>query len=61
LAARQCYFYRVLSPSRTTLSIIRHSDGNWGIGELEASCNRPADLATREFVKDWLEPHRLGV
>jgi hypothetical protein len=61
VAARQCYIYRVLSPSRATLSIIRHSDGNWGIGELEASCNRPTDLATREFVKAWLEPHRLGV
>lgn len=61
VAAGQCYIYRVLHPSRATLSITRRSDGNWGIGELEASCNRPAGHATRVFVEAWLEPHRLGV
>ena len=58
--AGQCFIYSVRHPSRATLSITRRSDGNWGIGELEASCNRPVDSATREFVKAWLEPHRLG-
>ena len=53
--------YRVLHPGRATLCIRRQADGNWGVSELEASCNRKADPATREFVNAWLEPYRLGV
>jgi len=55
------YVYRVLHPSRATLSISRQSDGNWAIGELEASCNRPVDSATRVFVNGWLEQFRFGL
>ncbi|QTN31212.1 PcfJ domain-containing protein [Akkermansiaceae bacterium] len=57
----ECYIYRVLHPSRATLCIRRLSDGNWGISELEASCNRKVDAETRKFVEQWLEPYRLGV
>lgn len=55
-----CYAYRVLPPSRATLSIRRIYDGNWGIAELEAFCNREVPPATRAFVKEWLEPYRIG-
>ena len=55
------YVYRVLHPSRATLSISRQSDGNWAIGELEASCNRPVNSATRGFVNGWLEQYKLGL
>jgi hypothetical protein len=61
VVAGNCYIYRVLHPSRATLCIRRQADGNWGISELEASCNRKADMATRDFVNEWLEPYRLGV
>jgi hypothetical protein len=61
VVARSCYIYKVLYPSRATLCIRRFSDGNWGVSELEASCNRKVDPATLEFVNQWLEPHRLGV
>lgn len=61
VVAGSCYIYKVLYPSRATLCIRRQSDGNWGVSELEASCNRKVDTATREFVNQWLEPHRLGV
>jgi hypothetical protein len=61
VAAGKCFIYRVLHPSRATLCIRRQSDGNWGISELEASCNRKADHATHEFVKQWLEPYRIGI
>ena len=57
----ECYIYRVLHPSRATLCIRRQSDGNWGISELEASCNRKVGAETRKFVEQWLEPYRLGV
>jgi hypothetical protein len=55
-----CYVYKVLHPSRATLSIRRIYDGNWGIAELEASCNREVPPATRAFVEEWLEPYRIG-
>jgi hypothetical protein len=61
MVAGDCYIYRVLHPSRATLCIRRQSDGNWGISELEASCNRKVDPATRDFVKEWLEPYRVGI
>ena len=61
VVAGSCYIYRVLHPSRATLCIRRQADGNWGISELEASCNRKVDPATREFVNQWLEPYRLGI
>jgi hypothetical protein len=61
VVAGRCYIYRVLHPSRATLSISRIYDGNWGIRELEASCNREVPPATRAFVKEWLEPYRIGV
>ena len=61
VAAGKCYIYRVLHPSRATLCIRRQSDGNWGISELEASCNRTAGKVTRDFVNEWLEPFQLGI
>jgi len=61
VAAGHCYIYQVLHPARATLSISRGPDGNWGIDELEASCNRAVDQATRDLVNAWLEPYRMGV
>lgn len=61
VAAGKCFIYRVLYPSRATLCIRRQSDGNWGIAELEASCNRKVESATQDFVKQWLEPYRIGI
>ncbi len=61
VVAGNCLIYRVLYPKRATLCIRRGPSGNWRISELEASCNRDVDSATREFVKQWLEPYRLGV
>jgi PcfJ-like protein len=61
VAAGNYYIYRVLHPNRATLCIERQSDGNWGIAELEASCNRKIDQATREFVSGWIEPYRMGI
>ncbi len=61
VADKKCYIYRVLHPCRATLCIRPQTDGNWGISQIEASCNRPVDGATREFVQQWLEPYRLGI
>jgi len=61
VVAGNCYIYRVLHLCRATLCIRRQSDGNWGISELEVSCNRKADAITREYVNAWLEPYRLGI
>jgi len=48
------YIYRVLRPQRATLSIERGFDGNWEIGELLQSHNRPVSAETREAVESWL-------
>jgi hypothetical protein len=47
------YVYRVLAPTRATLSIVRR-DGRWGIDQLEAAANEPVPCATREAVLEWL-------
>ena len=59
--AGECYIYRVLHPSRATLSVSRQFDGSWKISELKASCNRPVDVATRAFVNEWLGRYRMGI
>jgi hypothetical protein len=58
--AGEYYIYRVLHPSRATLSVSLQSDGNWQISELELSCNRPVNGATRAFVNQWLDGYRVG-
>lgn len=58
--AGECYIYRVLHPSRATLSVSLQSDGNWEIEELKASSNRPVDAATRTFANEWLDQYRMG-
>lgn len=58
--AGECFIYRVLHPSRATLSVSLQSDGNWEIGELKASSNRPVEVATRAFVNEWLDQYRMG-
>lgn len=61
VAERKCYIYKVLHPQRATLCIRPQPDGNWGLSELEVSCNRKADRATFAFVRDWLEPYEIGI
>jgi hypothetical protein len=51
----------VLHLSRATLSIRRMHDGNWGISELKASCNKDVPPETREFVNEWLQPYWFGI
>lgn len=47
------YVYRVLSPERSTLSIVKKKQG-WEIGELEAKYNTAASKETEASVKTWL-------
>ena len=57
----RCYIYRVTAPERATLSVIRTAGGEWIIGELFASCNRPVRPETKETVNDWLAGEQLGI
>ena len=61
VVVRDCYIYKVLHPSRATLSISLQNDGSWGISELKGACNAAVDGATRDFVNDWLDLYRLGI
>jgi hypothetical protein len=61
VAEKKCYIYRVLYPDRATLCIRPQPDGNWGISEIEASCNRKAHRTVVIFVREWLEPYQIGL
>ena len=49
--------YRVLQPERATLRIEMGPDALWKIGELKASCNRPAGASTHARIQTWLDAH----
>jgi hypothetical protein len=53
------YIYRVLKPTRATLSIVRGSDGQWQRGELLAADNDPVDARTERAVHRWLACHAI--
>ncbi|MCF7985008.1 MAG: PcfJ domain-containing protein [Thiohalocapsa sp.] len=59
VAEGNTYIYRVLSPQRATLSIVRVTGGDWQIGELLQACNVPVARATRQAVADWLETYSV--
>lgn len=53
------FIYRVLSPQRATLSIIRKEAGSdWEIGELETKFNTEVSSETEELVQSWLDRHQ---
>jgi hypothetical protein len=56
-----CYFYRVMSPQRATLSIEKGPDGWWTIQQLYLSCNRPASPPTWKVVQNWLARFSLSI
>ncbi len=53
--------YRVLSPERATLSIVRGPDGFWRRSELKAARNREVSALTRAVVDDWLKQYSYSV
>ncbi len=53
IANGELYIYRILTPERATLSIVKKKNG-WEIGELEIKNNSPAGRQTEVFVKRWL-------
>jgi len=54
------FVYRVLSPERATLSIVRVAEGQWKIGELELKFNAPVSPDTEDFIESWIERHRIS-
>jgi hypothetical protein len=56
---RRLFIYRVLAPSRATLSIVRRS-GAWTIDRLLGANNQPVPVATRQAVEAWLKSATLA-
>ncbi len=56
---RRLFLYRVLAPTRATLSIIRRS-GAWTIDRLLGAGNQPVPSATRRVVETWLKGAALA-
>jgi hypothetical protein len=59
--AGRLFLYRVFSPERATLSIVKGAGGEWQIGELKATCNKEVSAKTRQAVEDWLSGMRMGI
>lgn len=57
--AGTCFVYRVLAPTRSTLTLVRRR-GLWTLGDLLAARNRPVSLATENAVDLWLHRSRSG-
>ena len=53
------FIYRVFSPERATLSIVRGEDGTWERGELQAAGNTPVSPKTIRVVDAWLEKYSM--
>ena len=51
------YIYKVWSPERATLSLVR-SHAGWKLGELSGICNQSVSESTRHEVNKWLSPPR---
>lgn len=58
---RTTFIYRVTSPERATLSIVRGHDGDWRIDELECWGNTRVSAITRLAVESWLDQYALSV
>ncbi len=61
IRAGRCYIYRVLTPERATLSIVRRDAHCWAIGELKARGNRAVGPATRRAVRNWLDASQVSL
>ena len=61
IRARTTFIYRVLTPERATLSIVRGNDRDWKIGQLKCRANAQASAITRLAVQDWLDQYALVV
>ncbi|MEM6278058.1 MAG: PcfJ domain-containing protein [Verrucomicrobiota bacterium] len=56
------FIYRVLTPERATLSIVKTSHFSpWEIGELETKYNTEASSETEDCVQAWLDRHQCEV
>lgn len=55
------YVYKVLSPERATLSIVRMPDGCWCRSELKLRSNKAVSMATVNAVEHWLAQYRVSV
>lgn len=50
----ELYAYRVLSPQRATLMLVRGSDGQWKRDDIRATCNGSVSFLTTQLVDEWL-------
>lgn len=50
----ECFIYRVLTPTRATLSVVKRA-GRWRIDALEGPANARVPAKTRAAVQEWLD------
>ena len=49
----ECYFYRVLKPTRATLELIADGKG-WTVGQIKGYCNAKPSSEVVKAVRDWM-------
>lgn len=57
--SRESYIYRILTPERATLELVRMNGRRWQLGEFKAAGNSLPSQATIDLVEAWL--HRCGI
>ena len=56
----EAYIYRMTTPERATLAIVKRVDGQWHLSQIKATRNRPVALETRNVANRWLYIHSLS-
>jgi len=54
------YLYKVLSPERCTLSLIKN-DGKWEQDQIKKSCNQETSKDTKAYVESWLQARQKQI
>jgi len=52
------FLYRVLSPERSTLELVKRNR-KWHLRQLLAACNRPVENETKSVVSQWLKENGI--
>lgn len=61
MARGDTYVYKVLSPERATLSIIRDPGGTWHRRQIRIARNREPTPFTVRAVDEWLASHAASI
>jgi len=60
VAAGRAYVYRVLSPERATVALVKSPAGTWEMAEIRLTGNDAVSEKTRRKVLEWMSAATVG-